>query len=1252
MAKALKTAALVVGAVALVATGVGAAMGAAAAASTIVAGVASVATIATVAGVAAGVLSLAATLTAKKPSAADATGSQTSFSADPDAGIPAALGRTGTAGNIVARFGFDTRDAGDNDRQSFVSVLSLGPVAEIEATLGVDRSPVSFNGAGQAIGQFSGYMWRQVQLGLLAGAALGFGAGAGSPPGWTPQHKLSGKAATTWTLRFDTKSKLYQNGVPAPMNVIRGRLVYDPRKDSTYPGGSGPHRMADPADRAAYDAAVATWEWSENPYLHGLAFVHGYWQRDMANATSDWQRVMGMGAPAAGIDVAAFVEGANVADANGWKVGGVIYSGDDKWGSLKKILQAGMGEPMPLGAKISCLVNAPRVSLATIGIDDVIGEASVGATQPRRERINTITPRFRLEENNWQLLPGAPLSVTEHVITDKGKRSKTQDYPLIQSAAQIGTAVRYDIENAREFGPIVLPCKLVWMGYKPGDCVTAMLPELGLNGQPILLLNRSLAPAGGVVTLTARSETPAKHPYALGQTATPPPTAGVTGPYLVPVPGETAWTISGTDLTANGATVPALIVTGAVDTGTAESIIFEYRPFVTGQPADLAWRGASPEPVGTTRKDITSVAPGTAYEVAVSYRARGVIGARRVLGPVTTAGTALDFDNVHGPNKPDNNATDSSKPDSPFGSDGTVGGTIDHIAAIDAAVAEAEQRLEVIEQDLSADAIGAAASRAAAEAARDAAIAARDNALTAREQSLAARDAAGTARTAAEDAARQSALSQTDAAGSATTASGQATIATQKADAAGQSATIASGKAEIATTKAGEAQTSATSAATSQADALGSKNAAFTSQEAAARSAGTAGGHADAASRSSTSAAASESVAGQKASAANDSAVVASTKAGQASTSATAAATSETNAAGSANTASRDAGLAAQSKIDAGNSAQASATSATTAGTKATEAGNSATAANQSKLDAQSARDGAAASAGVSGQQAVIATDKAAAASASAGLSAGYATQASQTLAKIEDVDGVFATELRSQAQRTSTVEATARDITAKATQQAGAIATLEGKSAAYVKIIADAGNGRAALSLWSDQYGGAWQLTGNGLIDGGLTINGTVTALAFNGPSMFREGQASWSGSVSPDLGQTVAVGWSLGLPTIPAGRGRFIYEFTFEMTTNAGTSEFGGLDGQGRSVRTFYVADGGGLILQAVDGQGNIYAVRPNASDRVLASTDFAPTFTASVRRGARNETQDGGDYVTHYIAATYTLTRINLKVTWVAV
>ena len=673
MSKILKTAALVVGAVALVATGIGAAagaglIGAGIGSAATVAGVAAstLTTIGALAGAAAGLLSIGASLTAKKPTA-QATGSPTDFSADPDAGIPLAIGRTGTAGDITARFGYDTKDKGDNDRQSFVATLSLGPIYAVEG-MTVDKVGVSYSSVGAAIGTFAGFMWSMTQLGAMPEAnALSFGAGAGSPPGWTAQHKMSGKAAATWTLRFDPNGKVYTNGVPAPMWTVRGAKCYDPTKDSTYPGGSGPHRMADPADTAAYDAASDTWEWTENPYLLGLRWAHGFWQRDRSNANAKYQRVMGMGATWSGIDVAAFVEGRNVALANGWKVGGMIYSGDDKWDTMKKILQAGMGEPLALGARISCLVNAPKVSLAYVTVDDVIGTASVAGTQPRRNRINTITPRYRLEANNWQLLPGAPIGVADYVTADRGKRSKVQDYPFIQQTPQVATAVRYDIENAREFGPITLPLKLVWMGYKPGDCVTVTLPEVGLNSQPVLLLNRELDPGSGIVTMTARSETAGKHPFALGQTSVPPPTPGLTGPPLIPVPGPNAWAITATSIQSASGTVPAIVVEGARDAATIDGIIFDYRKFETGLDDDAGWRGAGIEAPTTETKVITGVEAEVPYQVSVRYSRAGTRGDRLIIGPVGTDSFAVPWPAVTGPNRPEDNATYGAPGDSPVG---------------------------------------------------------------------------------------------------------------------------------------------------------------------------------------------------------------------------------------------------------------------------------------------------------------------------------------------------------------------------------------------------------------------------------------------------------------------------------------------------------------------------------------------------------------------------------------------------------
>lgn len=109
------------------------------------------------------------------------------------------------------------------------------------------------------------------------------------------------------------------------------------------------------------------------------------------------------------------------------------------------------------------------------------------------------------------------------------------------------------------------------------------------------------------------------------------------------------------------------------------------------------------------------------------------------------------------------------------------------------------------------------------------------------------------------------------------------------------------------------------------------------------------------------------------------------------------------------------------------------------------------------------------------------------------GSAAVRSLRASITEVATATTDGRFAA-----AQTVSTLRAEYNGTAATVSQQAGVITGLGQRTAAYVRVVADAGNGRAALSLWSDQYGGAWSLTGDGLIDGNLTVTGSLTSPKF----------------------------------------------------------------------------------------------------------------------------------------------------------
>ncbi len=371
--------------------------------------------------------------------------------------------------------------------------------------------------SGTAVGgAYAGSMWLDQQLGAVPESRALAGP-QGNFPGWSAAHKLSGLAADLWTLKFDSKGKIYPNGVPQRGRIVEGVYVYDPRLDSTYPGGSGACRLGQ----------EASYVWSECPALHALTWAFGRIQNGVL--------VAGGGMKVAGIDMAPFVDWANVCDANGWKAGGTVYTtSDNSWDILKMIAQAGAGEVMPVGAQLSCTYCAPRVSIGTITSDDITGDIDVPGTASRRLRRNTVIPRVRLETHGWEEVPLDAIAIPAYVAADGGSRPTELAFPLVQQVDQGAQLGLYAMWNGRELDGIVLPAKVYAIGYRPGDCLTVDIPEASLVARDVVVRNREIEGSTMGVTLTCRSETAAKHPFCLGATGHAPPTPDLSVPVAYP----------------------------------------------------------------------------------------------------------------------------------------------------------------------------------------------------------------------------------------------------------------------------------------------------------------------------------------------------------------------------------------------------------------------------------------------------------------------------------------------------------------------------------------------------------------------------------------------------------------------------------------------------------------------------------------------------------------------------------------------
>ncbi len=537
-------------------------------------------------------------------------GSVLQFKADPTAGIPYLVGRCATGGNIVARL--SSNDPKHTYLHNVVVLSGCGPHEAIESFKLGDPT-ITFS-SGAATGTFAGVLWMNDTLGPVSSWSLSQPGSTGSVPEWTSAHKLTGYAAA-WLTMKSSQAKFPGGNFDPPLWIGKWAKLYDPRLDSTQTaiGGSGSQRLND----------ESTWTWSDNPYLAALTWCIGRRQNGVL--------VMGIGAPASLIDVAAFAEGANIAYENGWKLGGGVTSNDDRYQVLISYLQAGGGVPIRKGGKISCLVSMPRTSVATIEEADLVGPVTRSRQQPRSDRFNQITPSYVSEAHNWQTVAATAYKVSAYA-TAEGLRNRDITYPLVQNATQATQLGAYGIYDTHEIGPIKVSVRPRFAGIGIGDVFTGYFPKIGVEAD-LLVLDKTFNPVTLAIDLSCRTENSGKHTDALGLTGTAPSVPSPTrpDPKVVDAPLDGQWTLESTTETVGGYTNPRIRFVGSTsDNANVSDVVFRYS--LDGSTLiDIA--KAAPTAAGDIR--IPNPVSGQTYYGHVSYIVRGVEGPALLIGPVT-----------------------------------------------------------------------------------------------------------------------------------------------------------------------------------------------------------------------------------------------------------------------------------------------------------------------------------------------------------------------------------------------------------------------------------------------------------------------------------------------------------------------------------------------------------------------------------------------------------------------------------------
>ena len=394
------------------------------------------------AGIGVGLASVSALLapTPEAPNLAGQQGVNLRLRVDTTAARQIAYGTAAASGTIVYREAY-----GPNNK--FLSIIIAVVGHEIESfgqlTFGGVEVPFSGN---NATGKFAGVMQRFTHLGT-DDQTVDVNLDANSAK-WTAAHRLRGIAYYHFKLTFDPDK--FPQGFQNPVQIIKGRKIYDPRKDDTN-GGAGTHRRENPL----------TWEFSNNSVLCIVDYLRGI-RIDNTPGFYDGVLIAGMGFAENRLDWPNIIAEANICDEevpvkaagfdSGFDAGfdatitqtqkrytcdGIIDPRNSHRINLNMLASSMAGNVAPQSGKWRVYAGAPRAALKARTTDDIIGGISFRAQNTLASKSNGVRGVFASEADDFQIRDYTPLQPAAFVAQDAGEEQwLSLDLPLTTNAVR------------------------------------------------------------------------------------------------------------------------------------------------------------------------------------------------------------------------------------------------------------------------------------------------------------------------------------------------------------------------------------------------------------------------------------------------------------------------------------------------------------------------------------------------------------------------------------------------------------------------------------------------------------------------------------------------------------------------------------------------------------------------------------------------------------------------------------------------
>lgn len=290
----------------------------------------------------------------------------------------------------------------------------------------------------------------------------------------------------------------------SPQNVgavIRGKLVYDPRLDSTFTGavfgaGSGSHRLATPS----------TWEWSDNPalcladYLIDSDLGPGW---DTSRIDYDSVAVS-----ADHCDEAVDIPGSTTQAR--FTCNGVLVTTEHYRDNIGAILASMAGALRYYGGQWHIFAGDWPGLSAGLSQSDLIGPISYRKEPERNDRYNCVRGSYFDPDRNYK--ESMFLEVNDTSIRtnrDNGEKiAKEVSLAMVNNeytAQRLGFRALYQAGNT---GILRFPTGYQGLNYRAGDVIPFEIDELGWASETLRVVNHRMLDFQGVELVCRRDDEP------------------------------------------------------------------------------------------------------------------------------------------------------------------------------------------------------------------------------------------------------------------------------------------------------------------------------------------------------------------------------------------------------------------------------------------------------------------------------------------------------------------------------------------------------------------------------------------------------------------------------------------------------------------------------------------------------------------------------------------------------------------------